>query len=288
MGIFHPENQYLGIMHRILDEGHSKDDRTGVGCRSTWGTQMRFDLQEGFPLFTTRFIGFRIAFEETMFFLRGETDTKKLEEKKIGIWKGNTTREFLDNRGLQHLPEGDMGKGYGWQIRNFGGEDGKPGFDQLKHLIENIKSKPNDRRHYMNYWNPQQVLNEAALPPCHLSYNCQVEDDKLNACFYMRSSDWYHGCPYNVAGYSLLTHLIAKLTGYKPGTLVMMAADTHLYTSQFEVAKEQLTRTPKPFPQFRFKKDFSTLEEALQLEFEDVEVVGYEHCGKLQKIDMAV
>lgn len=284
----HEEFQYLDIMTDILYNGNLCADRTGVGTKSLFGTQMRFDLSKGFPLFTTRFIGFRIAFEETMFFLRGDTDTKKLESKNISIWKGNTSRDFLDKKGLTTLPEGDMGKGYGWQLRNFNGTESNNGFDQLSYLINNIKNKPSDRRHFISYWNPLQVLEEAALPPCHISYNCQVVGNKLNACFYMRSSDFYHGAPTNIAGYAYLTHLIAKLTGYEPGTLVYMAADTHLYLSQFEVVEQQLKNTPKPFPQLVFKKQFDSLEEALQLEYSDIEMVGYEHCGKLKKIDMAI
>lgn len=284
----HPENQYLNLMKEILAHGDERMDRTGVGTKSIFGTQMRFDLSKGFPLLTTRFISFRIAFEEIMFFLRGETDTKKLEMKNISIWKGNTSREFLDARGLHHLADGDMGKGYGWQIRNFGGTDGSPGFDQLTYLINNIKNNPYDRRHYMNYWNPSQVLTEAALPPCHLSTNCQISNGKLNLCFYMRSSDVYHGLPTNIAVYAFLTHLLAKLTGYEPGTLVYMAGDTHLYMSQLEVVKEQLQKTPLPFSEFKFKKEFTSLDEALKLTYEDVEIVNYQHQGKLKKIPMAV
>lgn len=283
----HPENQYLNLMRNILDYGFEKVDRTGIGTKGIFGAMMSFDLARGFPLFTTRQISFRIAFEEIMFFLRGETDTKILEEKKILIWKDNTTREFLDSRGLSHLPEGDMGKGYGFQLRRFGETATSQGVDQLVYLINNIKSNPYDRRHMISYWNPQQ-LKDAALPPCHTTYYCQVEDNKLNGLFWMRSSDVYHGAPYNVAGYAFLTHLLAKLTGYIPGKLVYMSADAHLYKTQFEVVNEQLGKTPLPFPQINFNKEIKNLDEALSLSYQDINIEGYNHCGKLKKVDMAV
>jgi len=282
------ELAYQALLRTALDNGREVDDRTGVGCRSLFGSSLRFDLRDGFPLMTTRFISFRIAFEEMMFFLRGESNTKKLEDKDINIWKGNTSREFLDSRGLEYLEEGDIGKGYGWQIRNFGGTWSREGFDQLAYLVENIKSNPADRRHYMNYWHPEQVLEEAAIPPCHLSYNCQVAGHRLNACFYMRSCDLYHGAPYNIAGYAFLTHLIARLTGYEPGELVMFVADAHIYNNQLEVIEKQLARVPYEFPEFEFKKDFSSLEEALSLEWKDVAISKYSHCGRLAKVEMAV
>lgn len=243
---------------------------------------------------TSRKLAFRIPFEEMMFFMRGDTDTKKLEAKNIHIWHGNTTREFLDKRGLKDLPEGDMGKGYSWQLRRWGGQDASggpenrvPGVDQLKNLVDGIKADPNGRRHLFSYWNPGQV-DQAALPPCHLLYNCQILDGKLNGLFYMRSSDLYHGLWANIAGYAYLTHWLAKLTGYAPGTLVYSAADAHIYASQFDAVAEQVSREPKQFPQFRFKKEFSTLEEGLALQYEDVEIVGYEHCGMIKKVEMAV
>lgn len=285
------EKNYLETMKTILEQDYIVEDRTGVGTKTIFGNMLQFDLNKGFPLLTTRFIAFRIAFEEMMFFLQGKTNTKELEAKKINIWKGNTTREFLDARGLYYLPEGEMGRGYGHQIRNFGGTENQTGFDQLEYLVNNIKTNPTSRRHYMNYWNPDQVLNQAALPPCHLAYNCQVNGQNLNAAFYMRSSDWYHGAPYNIAGYAFLTILLAKLTGYNPGKLVMMTGDTHLYQSQFEVAEEQIKKDPLPFPELKFHKEINSdtsLSEALSLEFTDLEVVNYQHQGKLRKVEMAV
>lgn len=281
------EQKYLDLLKNTIADGFDRDDRTGVGSRAGFLETLKFDLSKSFPLFTHRFTSFRIAFEEMQMFIRGECNTKTLEDKNIFIWKGNTSRDFLDKRGLHELPEGSLGKGYSWQIRNFGGTTPQNGFDQLKYLIDNIKQRPTDRRHLMNYWNPTQVLSEACLPPCHLLYNCQVAGDKLNALFYMRSSDLCCGLNVNIAGYAYLTHVVAALTGYKVGTLGYIAADPHIYKNHIPQATELLTRVPKAFPQFRFKKEFSTLDEALALNYEDVEIIGYEHCGKV-KFEMAI
>jgi thymidylate synthase len=181
-----------------------------------------------------------------------------------------------------------MGKGYGHQMRNFGGIYPNGGFDQLRYLVENIKNNPNDRRHYISYWNPHQVLEEAALPPCHISFNCQVVDGKLNSCFFMRSSDAYHGLPHNIVGYAFLTHFIAEICGLQPGELVYMGSDCHIYNSQIDVVGEQITRTPLDFPSFKFLKKFDSLDEGLGLQYSDIEISGYTHCGKLKTIPMAV
>lgn len=281
------EKEYLKLLKQVYETGIEKSDRTGVGSKSIWAAQLRFDLSKGFPLLTSRKLSARLGIEEMLFFLRGQTNTKILEEKNINIWKGNTSREFLDKRGLSSLPEGDMGKGYGWQIRNFGGTEPGNGFDQLNYLIENIKANPEDRRHYINYWHPQ-VLAEAALPPCHLSFNCQVINGKLNSMFYMRSSDLFHGLPHNLVGYALLTHIVAKLTGLEVGEMVYVGADCHIYKSQYEVVAEQIDREPLPFPKFSFSKDFNTLDEALALEYKDMLIEGYQDCGKLKTIPMAI
>ena len=282
------EAQYLRILHDISTTGKKKADRTGVGTRSIWTSYMKIDLAQGFPLLTTRFIAFRLAFEETMFFLRGLTDTKLLEEKKVNIWKGNTTREFLDKRNLAHLAEGDMGKGYGFQWRNFMGEEDSQGVDQIEELIAGLRRDPDSRRHLVTAWNPKQ-LPDMALPPCHCLWQCFVEGKTINMLFFMRSSDFYHGAPTNVASYALILHLLAHLLGYEAGELVYMAGDVHLYETQMEVVTEQLGRTPdNPLPRIRFKKTFTTLEEMLSLNFEDVELVNYEHQGRLKKVEMAI
>lgn len=291
---------YLDLLQDILDNGFDKKDRTGIGSRSVFGRSLRWDLSKGFPIITTRKISFRIAFEETMFFLRGERDTKKLEEKNILIWKGNTTREFLDNRGLTHLDEGDMGYGYSHQWRNFGGTDAvlldgillepeRRGVDQVVKLIDGICKDPFSRRHIITAWNPQQI-DETPLPPCHILQQYQVTPDgRLNSCFIMRSNDVYLGLPTNIMGYAFLNYAFAKLVGLEPGELVYFGGDVHLYHNQLEVVKMQLERKPiEPLPKLIFKKDFSNLDELLLLQYNDVELVGYNHHPALPKVEMAV
>jgi thymidylate synthase len=288
---------YLDLLQDIMDNGFDKDDRTGVGSRSVWGRCLHWDLQEGFPAITTRRVAFRIAFEETMFFLRGDRQTKKLEKKNIHIWKGNTTREFLDARGLEKFEEGDMGYGYGHQWRNFGGwdVDDAPeewhytGVDQVKEMLEDIKRDPLSRRHIVTAWNPQQI-NDMALPPCHILQHYQVTPDgKLNSAFFMRSNDAPFGLPYNIMGYAFLNMAFAKLLGYEPGTLAYMGTDVHIYSNQFDMVREQLTREIRPLPTLKIKKDLNTFEDLLALEFEDVELIGYDpHPDIKDKPPMAV
>jgi len=281
---------FTNLLKDILENGIDKPDRTGVGVRSVWGRSLRWNLAEGFPMVTTRKVSFRIAFEETMFFLRGERDTKKLEEKKINIWKGNTSREFLDNRGLHHLEEGDMGYGYSHQWRNFGGVD-EPltaGVDQVRNLVTGLVEDPYSRRHIVSAWNPQQ-LEQTPLPPCHIMHQYQVmPNNKLNSSFYMRSNDVYLGLPTNIMGYAFLNMAFSKLCGYTPGELVYFGSDVHLYHNQLEVAEMQAQREPRPLPQLVFHKDFKTFDELLQLEWSDIEIVGYDPHPALPKVEMAV
>lgn len=290
---------FTDLIQDILTHGVDKDDRTGIGSRAVFGRLLRWDLAQGFPIITTRKVSLRIAFEETMFFLRGHTDTKLLEEKNINIWKGNTSREFLDNRGLTHLPEGDMGKGYGYLWRHWESpQPSKNGInivetDQISNLLHGLSNDPYGRRHVVTGWNPGQ-LHEAALPPCHLLNMYSVEGDfttgdgKLNTCFVMRSNDVYHGLPYNIMGYALLNHIFAKYLKMQPGDLVYMGWDVHIYQHQMEAVKEQIQRTPKILPEFVIKKELNTINDIMSLQWEDIELIGYDPHPALAKIDMAV
>jgi len=308
------EKQFLGVMEDILVHGHDRPDRTGVGSRATWGCNIEIDLAEGFPIITTRKTTARIAFEETWFFLRGEVDTKKLEDKKINIWKGNTTREFLDSRGLHHLPEGHLGKGYGFQWRNFGGgyhvtgpkptyeakqwdvaeydydysrHDGK-GFDQVVATLEGLKKDVNGRRHIISGWNPAQ-LHEMALPPCHLYQQYQILDGKLNSQFLMRSWDFLYGAPFNIMGYAMLNHAFAKYLNLEPGKLLAMGTDVHLYDNQLEIAAVQVERDPFPLPKLTITKELDTIDDIFALEFTDFVIEGYQaHPDFKNKPGMAV
>lgn len=279
---------YLELLQDILDNGEEKQDRTGIGTKAVFGRSLRWDLSEGFPMLTTRRVPFRIAFEETMMFLRGITDTTVLEEKNIKIWKGNTTREFLDQRGLQHLPVGSLGTGYSHQWRNFGGTVG-PGVDQIVELVEGIKRDPFGRRHIITAWNPQE-LNGTPLPPCHILNQYQVtEGGRLNSSFIMRSNDVPFGLPFNIMGYGFLNVAFAKLLGYEPGVLVYFGNDVHIYLNQIEMVKEQLTRKPRPLPQLYIDREIATLDDLLDLQYSDIRIEGYDpHPDLKNKPPMAV
>lgn len=283
------EQQYIETIKEILAVEDVVLDRTGLGTKNIFGVQMKFDMADGFPLFTSRFIALRIAFEELMWILRGQTDAKILQAKNIHIWDGNTSREFLDKKGLNYLPEGELGKGYGFQLRQFGADRNiNEGFDQLEAIVKEIKENPSSRRHYVSYWEPQQVREEAALPPCHVSWYVQIAGGKLNLGWCQRSVDLLLGNPTNLAFYGLLLCMLAELTGYERGTLLFQGQDVHLYSNQFEAAADLLNKPLSKFPTMNFKKKFSTLEEMLALEWEDIELVGYTHAGRMKKIEMAV
>ncbi|QDJ96537.1 thymidylate synthase [Xanthomonas phage Xoo-sp13] len=292
------EQQYLDVMRNILSNGVNVPTRTGIDALTTWGQTIRADLSEGFPIVTTRKTSLKIAFEETWFFLRGETDTKKLEEKKINIWKGNTTREFLDNVGLDYLPEGHMGKGYSFQWRNFGGdykdttkyhsdyrgtypvidtdysENDDTGVDQLVNLLNGLKTDPHGRRHIITGWNPAQ-LKEMALPPCHLYQQYHVMKGRLNSSFVMRSWDFLYGSSFNIMGYALLNHVFAKFLNLEPGELFAVGMDVHLYANQMDIARQQIDRTPYPLPKLVIHKDINTIDDILSLEYSDISLEGY-------------
>jgi thymidylate synthase len=294
---------YLELLKDVKENGVDKNDRTGIGSRAVFGRLLRWNLSGGFPILTTRKVSLRIAFEETMFFLRGHTNTKLLEEKKINIWKGNTSREFLDNRGLTQLPEGNMGKGYGYQWRHWE----TPGIyvedngvlmekhvfvketDQIKDLLEGIRNDPFGRRHVVTGWNPGQ-LEEMALPPCHMLHMYSVTpDNKLNSTFVMRSNDVPFGLPYNIMGYALLNEIFAKHLGLTSGELVYMGHDVHIYQNQMAMVDEILERTPKTLPILNIKKDLPTLDSIMELQFEDIELIGYDpHPDIKDKPGMAV
>lgn len=287
--------QFKELLQDVMTNGIDKPDRTDVGSsRAVFGRQLRFDLADGFPITTLRKVPLRIAFEETMFFLRGHTDTKLLEEKKINIWKGNTSREFLDGRGLHHLPEGDMGKGYGFQWRHW--ESVNPDHpdetmetDQIKNLLDGIKRDPFGRRHVVTGWNPGQ-LNEMALPPCHMLHMYSVDPvGKLHTSFVMRSNDVPYGLPFNIMGYALLNHIFAKHLGLIPGELVYMGWDVHIYSNQFDMVNEMLTREPKTLPTLNINKDLATIDDIMNLQWSDIELIGYDpHPDIADKPNMAV
>ena len=278
---------YIELLKDIKENGVLKESRAG-DTLSVFGRQLRWDMSDGFPLMTCRPIYFKIAFEEMKFFLSGETNTKILEDKGITIWKGNTTREFLDNKGLNHLPEGDMGKGYGWQMRNFGGTTKTNGYDQIKNLIFNLKNNPDSRRHVVIHYNPLQE-DEMALPPCHMFQQYRVTNGKLSLLVYLRSWDTYHGAPYNISGYGFVLQAFSKLLGYEVGELIIQSGDTHIYLPQMDNVGTMIERyEERKLPTLNINRELNSLNDILNLELSDVEIIGYNPQEKLPKVPMAV
>lgn len=279
------EQNYLDLLKEILDSGEDRDDRTGVGTKSLFGRSLRFDLSNNkMPLFTTKKIFVKGVIEELLFFLRGETQTKILEEKGVKIWSGNTSREFLDKNNLHYLPEGDMGKGYGFQWRNFGEQDDVSaegtfysGKDQIADVLKSLKENPTSRRHLVSAWNPQQ-LNQMVLPPCHYSFQFYVSNKKELSCiFNMRSTDTFLGLPFNVASYAFLTHIFAKTLGYTAKEVIFNGGDVHIYNNHVYAVKEQLKRNPLPFPSLNIKKQLSSIQDIEKLCLEDFDILDYKH-----------
>ena len=303
----HEEYKYLHLMEDILANGTEKSDRTGVGTKSIFGTSLKFDLRNSFPILTTKKVFWKGVVEELLWFVRGETDSKKLEEKGVKIWVGNTSREFLDKKGLDYA-EGEIGPGYGFQWRHWNAdyescryslktspEDYKwrttklhfgKGNDQLAKLVETLKTNPNDRRMIVSAWNVDKI-EKMALPPCHLLWQVHVENGELHLQWYQRSVDTFLGLPFNISSYALLTCLLAKITNLKPGSVSFAGGDTHIYLNHQDQVKEQLTRVPYKFPTLNIAKDIKTLGDIENLSFEDIQLIDYQSHATI-KAPMAV
>ena len=269
------EYEYLKILMKVLIQGNKRNTRNGKTL-SLFGGQLKCDLQKGFPLLTTKKMFFRGIVEELLFFLKGETDTNKLMDKNINIWKGNTTKEFLQSRNLDY-PEGYMGPMYGYQWRFFNKpyDEKEGGIDQLKNVIEKIKNDPTNRRILMTTYNPVQD-EQGVLTPCHsIVLQFYVNDGKLSTHMYQRSADVFLGLPFNIASTSLLTHIIANLTNLKLGEVIISLGDYHLYNTHIEQAKKQLSRLPKTLPTLKINKKLEKIDDINNLEYKDFEIDNY-------------
>ena len=288
--------QYHDLMQRILDEGIEKEDRTGTGTLSIFGHQMRFNLEDGFPVVTTKKLHLRSIIIELLWFIKGDTNIRYLVQNGVNIWNEWPFQNYLNETGqADSLPKyseewkiklsefkenikedaafaemwGELGPVYGHQWRNF------EGVDQITQLISDLKNKPDSRRHIVSAWNPKDipVMAKSGLPPCHTLFQFYVADGKLSCQLYQRSADVFLGVPFNIASYALLTMMIAQVTGYKPGDFVHTFGDAHLYINHLEQTHLQLSRDFRPLPTMKINPEVSSL---FDFEFEDFELVGYD------------
>lgn len=254
------DRQYLDLLNLLINKGTPKADRTGTGTRSIFGHQMRFDLSEGFPLLTTKKVHLKSVIVELLWFLRGDTNVKYLQDKGVKIWDAWAS------------PEGELGPIYSHQWRRFGETATQVGVDQIQQVVEQIKSNPDSRRHIVSAWNPVD-LPRMALPPCHTLFQFYVAGGKLSCQLYQRSADVFLGVPFNIASYALLTLMVAQVCGLSPGDFVHSFGDVHLYNNHFSQAIEQLSRDPRPLPSMQINPD---IKDIFGFGLEDFALVGYD------------
>lgn len=267
--------QYLSLLEHILQKGEDRGDRTGTGTRSIFGHQLRFDLQEGFPLLTTKRVHLKSIIHELLWFLRGETHVASLQEAGVRIWNEWATAEQTARFGRK---EGDLGPVYGHQWRNFGAtldENGsyrQDGVDQIKNALHLIRNHPTSRRILVTGWNPQEA-DKVALPPCHTIFQFYVQSGRLSCQLYQRSADVFLGVPFNIASYALLTMMMAQVCDLKPGVFVHTFGDAHLYQNHMEQARLQLTREPRALPKMIINPEVRDL---FSFQFSDFRLEGYQ------------
>lgn len=251
--------QYQDLLRDVLENGTDRPDRTGTGSRSVFGYQMRFDLSAGFPLLTTKKLHVKSIIYELLWFLRGETNVRWLQERGVRIWN-----EWADENG-------DLGPVYGSQWRSW--PDGRGGtIDQIENVIASIKTRPDSRRHIVTAWNPAEI-EDMALPPCHCLFQFYVADGKLSCQLYQRSADIFLGVPFNIASYALLTHMVAQVTGLGVGDFVHTLGDAHIYHNHFDQVREQLSRDTRALPRLTINPDKTDI---FDFQFEDFMITGYD------------
>ncbi len=262
--------QYLDLLNHIVETGVEKGDRTGTGTKSIFGYQMRFNLEDGFPLVTTKKVHMKSIIHELLWFLNGDTNIAYLNNNGVSIWN-----EWADENG-------DLGHIYGYQWRSWPGPDGKR-FDQISEVVRSLKNNPDSRRHIVSAWNVAEVP-DMALPPCHVMFQFYVANGKLSCHLYQRSADVFLGVPFNIASYALLTMMMAQVTGYKPGEFVHSFGDTHIYLNHLEQVKLQLSREPMPLPTLRLNPDVNSI---FDFKYSDITLEGYNSHPAI-KADIAV
>jgi thymidylate synthase len=253
------EQLYLDLMREVLEHGHRKSDRTGTGTLSLFGRQMRFDLADRFPLLTTKKLHLKSIIYELLWFLRGDTNVRWLQDRGVTIWN-----EWADERG-------ELGPVYGYQWRNWPARDGAT-IDQIAQVVESIRRKPDSRRHLVTAWNPADV-DRMALPPCHALFQFYVAGGQLSCQLYQRSADIFLGVPFNIASYALLTLMMAQVTKLQPGEFIHTFGDAHLYLNHVDQAREQLQRAPRPLPRMRLNP---AVRDLFAFQYDDFKLEGYE------------
>ena len=253
------ERAYLDLLAEVLEDGARKTDRTGTGTLSVFGRQLRFGLEERFPLLTTKKLHLKSIIYELLWFLRGDTNVRWLQERGVTIWD-----EWADE-------SGNLGPVYGYQWRHWRTPDGRE-IDQIAQVINSLRARPDSRRHLVSAWNPADV-DKMALPPCHALFQFYVANGRLSCQMYQRSADLFLGVPFNIASYALLTLMVAQVTGLKPGDFILTLGDAHLYMNHLEQAREQIRRTPRAFPRMKLNP---ARRELLDFEFEDFTLESYD------------
>lgn len=273
------ELKYLDLLHRAMIIGEKRDGRNG-GTLSLFGEHITFNVRdEGFPLLTTKRVFWKGVVEELLWFLKGSTNANELSDKGVHIWDGNTSREFLDSRGLTDYPVGECGPIYGYQWRRFNGDEN---CDQLRFILKELIDNPHGRRAFLSAWNPCQ-MDKMCLPPCHVSYQWYRGWDGLSCQLYARSQDLFLGTPFNIASTALFTSILAYVIGVPVSKIHICMGDAHVYSVHIDAVKEQLERTPRDYPVLRILKprptEWSSIDEAIkwieELRFEDFELFGY-------------
>ena len=253
------ERQYLALLEQVLEQGTTKSDRTGTGTLSVFGRQLRFGLTDSFPLLTTKKLHLKSIILELLWFLRGDTNVKWLQERGVSIWD-----EWADENG-------ELGPVYGYQWRHWRTPDGRE-IDQIRQVIDSLRAKPDSRRHLVSAWNPADV-DRMALPPCHALFQYYVANGKLSCQMYQRSADLFLGVPFNIASYALLTQMMAQVTGLQADEFVLTLGDAHLYLNHLDQAREQLSRSPRPLPRMKLNPQVKDL---FAFRYEDFTLEGYE------------